>query len=597
MLGSVTALAQQATPVKGKIGLGAVINLSLEADDYDPSLTQMEAIHAPKGEYQEKKRYVDSLRRAEGVKPGGVLGKTAGQAPDLVFEFNANMSGGTPNDNDMCIGNNGFIISVVNSSLYVYDSTGKIKKSQSLLTFGKNLGTLDRAFDPRVLYDPIRDRFIAVFLNGSTSSTSNPIIGFSQTNDPTQAWNLYMLPGNPLGDTSWSDYPIISISDKDLFLTLNLLYDDKGWKDGFRQSIIWQMDLEDGYGGDSLTHILWKDINFNQTRMWSICPSQGGMKPSGPETYFLTVRPADLTNDSLFLHTITNSVTSGQAQLSTKLFKLSQPYGLPPSAKQPDGQFLETNDARVLTAVHQNGLVHFAGNTKNFSTNAAGVYYGVLDPTATTASVHILSFDTLDVAYPDIAYAGGGANGDHSTILTVSHVSEQAPPGTSVVYMNYSGQFSPLTRTRSGISSINELVDTFERWGDYSGIQRKYNEENVFWLAGTYGAVNNRTTIAKVANNDPTLFLASPEEAEVHIYPNPSSEYLEVSFFIEQRENLRFRVVDLTGKEITVLMEDRAKAGTSRFRFSTTPLSPGTYILLIENEGALIKSERFVVMR
>ena len=321
------------------------------------------------------------------------------------------------------------------------------------------------------------------------------------------------------------------------------------------------------------------------------------MKPSGPETYFLTVRPADVSNDSIFLHTISNSVASGNAQLSTKLFKASQPYGLPPSAEQPDGQFLETNDARVLTAMHQNGLVHFAGNTRNFNNNAAGIYYGVLEPEGNTATVHVLSYDTLDIAYPDIAYASGGAPTDHSVILTVSHVSTQTDPGTSVVYMNYSGQFSPLTRTKEGFNVINELVDTFERWGDYAGIQRKYNEENVFWLAGTYGAINNRTTIAKVANNDPALGIEAAEETQVSIYPNPSSDYLDVSFELAQRETLRFRVVDLAGKEITVLLEDRAKPGTNRFRFATTPLPAGTYILLIESEGTLLKSEKFVVIR
>ena len=588
--------AQNATSVPGKIALKKVINLSVDAPDYDPSIQTIEAAPSPGGDYHHKKAYVDSLRAASTKTKGTMQLKNAATAPEFEFEFNGNISAGTPNDNDMCIGNNGYIISVVNSTLFVYDTTGKIRKTGSLSFFAKELGDLDRTFDPRVSYDPIHDRYIAVFLNGSTSATSTPIIAFSQSNDPTANWNFYQLPGDPLGDTSWSDYPIISISDKDVFLTLNLLYDDKGWQDGFRQSIIWQMDLEDGYAGDSISNILWKDIKFEGRNVWSICPSQGGMMPSGPETYFLSVRPSDLSNDSMFIHTISNSVKSGNAQLSTRFVRCNKPYGLPPSAKQPDGQYLQTNDARVLTAMHQNGLIHFAGNTIDPQNNAAGIYYGVVDPKASEANMYILSYDTLDLGYPDIAYAGSGNPDDHTAILTVSHVSDNTFPGTSTILMNYSGQFSGLTRVKEGRNSINELGDTLERWGDYSGIQRKYNEDRTYWMAGTYGDGINRTTIAKVNNTDPTLSI--PQHAlaqEVLVYPNPSSSYFELTFTLSKKENLSFRVLDLQGKEVTILLKDRVKPGVNRFRFATTPLAAGTYLLVVESEEGRLFTEKFVV--
>ncbi len=593
-----SSTAQTAEIIPGKIALKKVINFSIDAPDYDPSIQTIETAPSPAGNYQLKKAYIDSIRSASTKTKGAMQRKAPAPAPTFEFEFNGNISAGTPNDNDMCIGNNGFIISVVNSTLFVYDSTGKIKKTGSLAFFAKELGDMDRTFDPRVSYDPNHDRYIAVFLNGSTSSTSTPIIGFSQSNDPTQNWNFYQLPGDPLGDDSWSDYPIISISDKDVFLTLNLLEDDKGWKDGFRQSIIWQMDLEDGYAGDSIQNILWTDIKFEGKNVWSICPSQGGMKPSGPESYFLSVRPGDLSNDSLFIHTISNSVRSGNAKITTRFVRCNKPYGVPPSAKQPKGEYLETNDARVLTAMHQNGLIHFAGNTIDPLNNAAGIYYGVVDPTASEAKIYILSYDTLDLGYPDIAYAGSGNPDDHTAILTVSHVSENTFPGTSTVLMNYSGQFSELTRVKEGKDYINELADSFERWGDYSGIQRKYNEDRTYWMAGTYGDRINRTTIAKVNNSDPTLSIApKPMAQEVLIYPNPSAAYFEVEFTLESKQDLTFSVLDMNGKVITVLLKDRTKAGLNRFRFSTSPLPAGAYFLIIENDSTRILSEKIIVTK
>ena len=52
------------------------------------------------------------------------------------------------------------------------------------------LGLLDRYYDPKVIYDPLSDRFILVFLEGSTSSDTRIVVGFTETNDPTQTWNF-----------------------------------------------------------------------------------------------------------------------------------------------------------------------------------------------------------------------------------------------------------------------------------------------------------------------------------------------------------------------------------------------------------------------
>lgn len=591
---STSAIAQIA-PIKGKTALKKVVNLSSNDPDYDPQILRIEAMPAPAGDHKSNKQIVDSIRQAHTPQNGQTLYKTQGAAPDVALEFQGNTGGGTPNDNDISVGNDGKIISVLNSSLRMFDSTGTVLLSRSLSFFANSVGNLDRAFDPRTIYDPIHDRYIVVFLNGNESTTNNPVLCYSKTNDPTGDWNCYLLPGNPFNDTSWSDYPIISISDKDMFLTLNLLKDGLGWKDGFRQSIVWQIDLASAYAGDSLDHNLWSDIKYDNKNVWSICPAQGGLKPSGPETYLLSVRPGDLQNDSVFLHTISNSVESGNATLTTKLYKADNNYGLPPSAPEPDGQLMETNDARVLTALSQNGLVHFAGNTRDFSNQAAGFYYGVLDPNgANTVQLRVLSYDTLDLGYPDIAYAGTGAVNDHSVIFTVSHVSSSTFPGTSVVYMNYSGIFSPLTRVKSGLRDVDVLLDTFERWGDYAGIQRAYNQQNTFWLAGSYGDRINRTTIAKIKNNDPSVGIAQIKEEQVSMYPNPASTYFAVEFDLQQAERLKFSVVDMNGKLVRDLLVDKVKAGKNRFQFSTLNLKAGTYILMIKGENTLVR-KTFVV--
>jgi hypothetical protein len=76
------------------------------------------------------------------------------------------------------------------------------------------------------MYDPKADKFVLMCPVGFVDSTSKIIVGFSQTNDPNGNWNLYTLPGNPLNNNLWSDYPMISMTEKELFLSINLLYND-----------------------------------------------------------------------------------------------------------------------------------------------------------------------------------------------------------------------------------------------------------------------------------------------------------------------------------------------------------------------------------
>src|SRR5690606_4917259 len=129
------------------------------------------------------------------------------------------------------------------------------------------------------------------------------------------------------------------------------------------------------------------------------------------------------------------------------------------------------------------------------------------------------------------------------------------------------------TRVREGLRSINVLIDTFERWGDYTGIQRKYNENSVFWLSGNYGDNVNRTVIAKVSMGDISLSAgAAQSPRNFSLYPNPAQTYLEVLFDLSTTERVKFSIYDMQGREIKTLYHDRVKGGTNQFRFNTSAL-------------------------
>jgi hypothetical protein len=524
--------------------------------------------------------------------------------PELMKGFNGRPSGGSgiPNDNSMAISNDGIIISVINTTVTILDSDGNLLLYRTLngITQGQ-LGVLDRYYDPKVTYDPINDRFILMFLEGSLSSDTRIVVGFSQTSDPTGDWNFYAIDGRPLGGETWSDYPIIAHNKEDLYITVNLLRDNESWQEGFVQSFIWQINKEDGYNADNLTQNLFYDIEFNGKPTWSICPVQPALDFDHDNMYFLSVRPDAESNDTVFLHEITNTSKSGQATHNLSVLKSNKNYGVPPSAFQPfQGFRLQTNDTRVLSATIHRNRIHYVQSSIVPETLTPGIYHGVISNLNGDASIdaEIISSDTLDYAYPSIAFAGVDAEDEHSMLITFSHSSEEHFPGTSAIFQNRiegrEGLYSDPLIVKEGEGVISTfLPNDAERWGDYTDIQRKYDEPGVVWLCGSYGDANNRNNvwIAKLkAKNDVVKI-----EGFV-TYPNPVADMFKVATVFPEDDVVRLILTDLEGRIVKELKDVAVEAGGKKFLVRTDGLSSGLYVLAIFNdEDEKLHSETIVV--
>ncbi len=81
---------------------------------------------------------------------------------------------------------------------------------------------------------------------------------------------------------------------------------------------------------------------------------------------------------------------------------------------------------------------------------------------------------------------------------------------------------------------------------------------------------------------------------ELSLYPNPTSDLMNVTVTIESSAILQFEVLDVTGKLVKVLLRDKVKAGKNNFSFSTTPLSNGIYFLRVTNSTKEILTQKFV---
>lgn len=578
--------------------------------DFFPSLIYLDQHPLPAAAYGNKKQELDRLRairEAELKEQGIPQQKTRGLAPNPVEikGIQGNIASGVPNDNDIAVSNSGIVISVVNSNMRVYDDTGKVLGNTSLTSLTSSIGTFSWISDPRVIYDPKEDRFILVCFSGSVSTSSTILVGFTQTNNPMGAWNFYTLNGNSFNDSTWSDYPIIAISDKDLFITFNQVKDNVSWTIGFKQSVIWQIDKQTGLTGVPLQYTLWSGIKHNDGYLRNICPAKYQSATMGNNMYFLTLRNVDFSNDSIFVAEITNSQSSGTATLVQRVLKSPINYGFPPNARQKHPvngivQHLMTNDGRVLAAIYENDYIHFGSNSVNTQYMNAGVMLSTIKNISSatpTVTADIISTATMEYGYPSMTYVGSQAN-EHRVLYTFSHCVTDSFPGTSVVYKDENENYSDILRIKNGESYINMIADSNERWGDYTNIQKMYNKPSRAYLAGSFGkgsAMNCWISVLDVVQW-PLTVNTIEEKSTTTIYPNPIEEKrFKVQFTNSTPQQLKFELSDMNGKLVATLLQTIVKEGKNEFSFYTGNISAGTYLFSIKSEKSVIETHKIVV--
>jgi hypothetical protein len=600
-LGSVTAQNMHffSIPLKGTSNVGAIKN------DWNPVLRNLEMPSVIPGSEKAKiKAIKDSLELIYSVRKeyNRQMESASSPAPLMNRNFQGNVYNySVPNDNELAVSNGGKLVSVQNSTLFKYDlNTNATLGSQSLTAFATVLANPNINYDPKVIYDPEADRFICVFLNGSTDSTTSITVAFSQTGDPNGTWNFYSLPGNPLSNHLWTDYPALAVSDKELFITVNLLQDNMSWQTGWVQTVIWQINKQTGFTGAPLNSLLHTGIQFNGRGIRNLCPVKGGSFVYGPGMYFLSDHNLDAHNDTIFLVHVTDTIGATGLSVTESALLSNKGYYMPPNAHQPGPTItntIATNDSRILGAFQENNQIQFVCNTLDTAHGKTGIYHGTIHNLSTTPvlTAHVLGDTLLYYGYPNISYIGLGAS-DNSSMISFDHSALTVDPGFSAIAYDGNGNYSAHTTLKTGSSYMNIITGT-QRWGDYSGSQRKYDEPGVVWVNGLYGnsSHQNSTWIAELAFSPAGIVEASKQApAELNLYPNPLSETMEVNFVLQEHAYLSFDVYDMQGKLIKTLLRNKVMSGNNLFRFSMEPLPAGAYILQISDGNKQVFSKRFV---
>ena len=542
--------------------------------------------------------------------------KTAATNPIIGTNFKGNeLKSWTPTDNTVAVSNGGKIVSCVNYGIEYYDTAGNyFLQNQTWNNFVNN-ATLNQAkFDPRVIYDNLHDRFILVLLHGFSSTKSKVLVCFSKTNDPMDGWNIYQLSGNPYQDSSWTDYPTIGVSNEDLFINGNRFGDAPNYD--WKGTYIYQISLSEGYAGTSLQYGLWNQIYTpSGIEGMTLYPASDGQGRSMSEKmYFVQMLPD--SGSHVYLYELNGKLQSPSKTLSSSEYSIPH-YELCGSAFEKDpstGEIdsLSTGSAWTQNAFYNHRYVHFSF-TGDIGNGWCGIHYGRISLDSNKADVSSYGAEGTDLAYPAVASLGYDSL-DQGAVLAFVQSDTNHLPQVGVISIDHAMTWSSPQVVKTGDTSVNILYPPSyaiqpERWGDYTGICRKYNAAiPQAWLAAAYATntpprlASYGTWIAQITTADPHLPPPTPaglntsnHQANSVLYPNPASDLFTLEFDIQRAGEIFIRLLDINGRTIKILFNDVVRESRNKLSFNKLMLAKGQYIVTVEQHHKAIVTQSLII--
>ena len=529
---------------------------------------------------------------------------TAATAPTVFSSFNATAVGsGNPPDNCMAISNTGYIVTAVNRTVAIYNSTGSLLSSSSLYNFmnGPGSGVVDDFYDPNILFDSQSNRFFMVCCVGRNSTNSRIAIGFSSSNNPTAAWYFYYLPGNVLNNSTWLDFPRIAYSTNEVYVAGNLFTNSNS----FNQAILFQIPKAAGYAGGYLNYQYWYNIAGSPS---TLCPvSYGGNGSYGPGVYLVS-HPSGSGSQTKF-YNLTNDMSASNEALNYSSISVSS-YSIGANVAQSGTtEKLDVGDARIQNGVYMNGIIHYvycsqANGTQN------GIHYDRLTVSNNTiVNKRIYATGGEAFAYPAVAWVGSSST-DKSVLISFQFSKSSTFPGVGALNVDNSNNLSSWTTCASGtgyVDQANSNNSAVSRWGDYTGICRRSNSSPLrVWGAASFGNTSHTYT-CKVFQFGINGVSDEPEDRELtynndfhgamSVFPNPASNNA-VNLAIDQVKACDFKVrfVSMDGAFIKTALHTAATEGFNQHQIDVSNVPSGTYFLQALNDDKLIGSEKIVVI-
>ena len=120
-----------------------------------------------------------------------------------------------------------------------------------------------------------------------------------------------------------------------------------------------------------------------------------------------------------------------------------------------------------------------------------------------------------------------------------------------------------------------------------------------------YGTnIYDKAIHTKVGGSDTTFIISIKHDFEAisgyslsQNYPNPFNQMTNIKYQITSKSFINLRIFDITGKEITTLINEEKQTGMYSVRFDSGNLSSGIYFYIMSIDGKTIDVKKMVIVR
>lgn len=416
-----------------------------------------------------------------------------------AFETN---SQATPPDPNGAIGPQHFA-ELINGTFAVYDkTTGENVLRQSDIDFwagaSVNLASDQGLADPRIIYDPLSQRWFASMVDFDSTTANNGgdytleandfLLAFSETSDPTGNWDGFKFRSDPShGD--FADFPTLGVDSNAVYLSGNMF---KGTNNNFGPNLVSipKADLLVSNISTRTYFGLLNPTNYGWVLQPAIC--------FDATTNGTILSVGNIGSDSNFHSNLVTFHVLGagtsSATLSAPVQITVNPYICPFNsdadtqvfvATQPDGtQTLQANDPRFAAKVYNVGGVLYAAHNTEFNNLLAIQWYRIAASNGALLEQGMISDTSLDLFFPSIAANGQGTVVVGCNGSSISDfVSSLAYAGQTVDGVTTFGSSILLQSGSVSYHDLGESTGAFadSRWGDYSATSVDPTDPTQIW--------------------------------------------------------------------------------------------------------------------
>jgi hypothetical protein len=384
------------------------------------------------------------------------------------------------------------IMTMLNCTVRIQDRSGTLLTNSHPTAWWADVGPFAlQVFDPRLVYDPFRNRWIAIAAADADRPSSSLLVGVSASGDPGGTWYRYRY---YVGGSRWADFPMLGFNKDKIIVTFTYFGASSNG------SVLVVFDKETLYSGTAPV--------LSSTYGWKELGSASGYGLMPALTYdtnvssVYLVQTANSAAGALALYEITGTVAA--PVLTANFYPTNSTGGwayhgfgdtngnFAPQAGT--NQLIDTGDDRMSSVIYRNGALWCAYTIFLPASNPtySAVQWWKINPTnGNVIERNIIGLPTLYCAYPSIA-----VNRFNDALIGYSTFSsnQYASAGYSLKACTTSiGKFQGSAVLKAGLATYRmSSFDRRCRWGDYSATMVDPLNDSDFWTIQEYAAAHQQ---------------------------------------------------------------------------------------------------------